>query len=134
MSDKPLNLYQSLGKSLEDYIEVVYDLHQEKGEARISDISTRLSLAKPSVNAAIKKLVSLGLVKHELYGGVDLTDEGKALAGNVRHKHNILLRFLENILGVDHDVAENEACLLEHSISDDTMSKLESFIESVRPQ
>ena len=95
MFDKPLNLYQSLGKSLEDYIEVVYDLHQEKGEARISDISTRLSLAKPSVNAAIKKLVSLGLVKHELYGGVDLTDEGKALAGNVRHKHNILLRFLE---------------------------------------
>lgn len=122
------SLFENLGKSLEDYIEVVYDLHQEIGVARISDISCRLGLAKPSVNAAIKKLVGLGLVTHEPYKNVELTEQGKALAANVRHKHNVLLHFLVDLLKVDSVLAENEACSIEHSISDDTMSKLEDFI------
>lgn len=92
---------RNLGKSLEDYIEAVYDLYQEMGVARISDISTRLGMAKPSVNAAIKRLVALNLVTHERYGNVNLTQDGIKLAANVRHKHNVLLDFLVRLVGVD---------------------------------
>ncbi len=127
--EKSIITERNLGKSLEDYIEAVYDLHKESGQARISDISTRLGMAKPSVNAAIKKLAALGLVKHERYGDVDLTAEGVKLAANVRHKHNVLLDFLVRLVGVDPNIAENEACLIEHSLCDDTMEKLEAFIQ-----
>ena len=120
---------RNLGKSLEDYIEAVYDLHKESGQARVSDISTRLGMAKPSVNAAIKRLSALGLVTHERYGDINLTDEGLKLAANVRHKHNVLLDFLVRLVGVDPNVAENEACSIEHSLCDDTMKKLEEFIK-----
>ena len=120
---------RNLGKSLEDYIEAVYDLHKESGQARVSDISTRLGMAKPSVNAAIKRLSALGLVTHERYGDINLTDEGLKLAANVRHKHNVLLDFLVRLVGVDPNVAENEACSIEHSLFDDTMKKLEEFIK-----
>lgn len=123
---------KSLGKSMEDYIEAVYDLHSECGHVRISDISSRLGIAKPSVNAAIKRLAALGLVTHERYGNVDLTPEGVLLAANVRHKHNVLLDFLVRLVGVDPDIADNEACLIEHSLSDDTMKKLEEFIGRCR--
>lgn len=124
----PNNTFSNLGESLEDYIEVVYDLHNELGIARISDISSRLNLSKPSVNAAIKKLVKLGLVTHEPYKDIELTETGKVFAANVRHKHNVLLHFLVDLLGVNPTLAEKEACSIEHSVSDDTMSKLEAFI------
>ncbi len=127
--ERSIIMEKNLGKSLEDYIEAVYDLHQEQGQARVSDISTRLGIAKPSVNAAIKRLTALNLVTHERYGDVNLTQDGIKLAANVRHKHNVLLDFLVRLVGVDEKVAENEACLIEHSISDDTMDKLETFIQ-----
>ena len=127
--EKSIIMERNLGKSLEDYIEAVYDLHQELGQARVSDISTRLGMAKPSVNAAIKRLVALNLVTHERYGDIDLTDEGMRLAANVRHKHNVLLDFLVRLVGVDPNIAENEACSIEHSLCDDTMNKLEAFIQ-----
>ncbi|MBR6061272.1 MAG: metal-dependent transcriptional regulator [Spirochaetales bacterium] len=126
--EKSIITERNLGKSLEDYIEAVYDLHKEQGQARISDISSRLGMAKPSVNAAIKRLSALGLVTHERYGDVDLTPDGVRLAANVRHKHNVLLDFLVRLIGVDSDIAENEACSIEHSLCDDTMTKLEAFI------
>ena len=127
--ERSIIMERNLGKSLEDYIEAVYDLHKEFGQARVSDISTRLGMAKPSVNAAIKRLSALGLVTHERYGDIDLTDEGLKLAANVRHKHNVLLDFLVRLVGVDPNVAENEACSIEHSLCDDTMEKLENFIK-----
>ena len=127
--EKSIIMERNLGKSLEDYIEAVYDLHQEHGQARVSDISTRLGMAKPSVNAAIKRLVALKLVTHERYGDIDLTDEGMRLAANVRNKHNVLLDFLVRVVGVDPNIAENEACSIEHSLCDDTMNKLEAFIQ-----
>ena len=77
--EKSIITERNLGKSLEDYIEAVYDLHKEQGQARISDISSRLGMAKPSVNAAIKRLSALGLVTHERYGDVDLTPDGVRL-------------------------------------------------------
>ncbi|MBP5706962.1 MAG: metal-dependent transcriptional regulator [Spirochaetales bacterium] len=127
--ERSIIMERNLGKSLEDYIEAVYDLHKESGQARVSDISMRLGMAKPSVNAAIKRLSAFGLVTHERYGDINLTDEGLKLAANVRHKHNVLLDFLVRLVGVDPNVAENEACSIEHSLCDDTMEKLENFIK-----
>ncbi len=115
-------------ESLEDYLEAIMMLG---GNAvRSVDVATRLGVTKASVNKAMNTLVSLGLVTKAPYGSVSLTESGKTTSGVVLHKHLVLRRFLTEVLGVDSETANKEACGIEHNMSDATMAKFEQFIAS----
>ncbi len=120
-----------LGKSLEDYLEAIFLLSKEKNRVRITDIAERLSVRKPSVVSAIKKLEEKGFVVHERYGHVELTDIGKKFAENIYYKHTMLLKFFRDILGVDPEEAEKDACIMEHYLGDSTLAKLAKLVEFI---
>lgn len=118
-----------LTQSQEDYLETILDLVTSKKRATVSDIARRQGVAKPSVVKAIKKLRKMGLVKQEPYSDIALTEEGTELAERVRLRHDILLRFLSDFLGVNPEKAEADACLLEHSLSECTTDRLMAFVD-----
>lgn len=117
--------------SSEDYLEAIYYLNQKQGLVRVTDVADELSVSKPSVNRAIKKLISEELVVHETYSEIKLTEKGFIEAKNVTRVHGILKNFLIDILGVDIEIAEKEACAMEHSICEETVNKLAEYIDKV---
>lgn len=116
--------------SLEDYLEAIYFLNGNEG-VRVTDLALELNISKPSVNRAINTLKNQGLVEHEHYGSLKLTEKGLELAKNVAQRHKILKKFLKSILGVEEKTAEKEACLIEHNLSADTIYKISEYTSKV---
>jgi DtxR family Mn-dependent transcriptional regulator len=87
-----------------------------------------MKFAKASVNQTINKLVEMGYVEHETYGPVMLTETGKKIAIKIKERHKKLRKFLIEVLGVKADIAENDACLMEHVVSPETMDRLTEFL------
>jgi len=122
-----------LSSQMEDYLEAIYHLCHEEGVARVKAIADRLDVTNPSVVGAIRKLKDRNLVVQERYGYVRLTDAGEEIAGAITHKHEVLSKFLEEILGLDRDTASQDACKIEHAVSPETVRRLRAvaeFIES----
>jgi len=119
-----------LSGSLQDYLEAVLNLMEEQGEVRITDLANRMEIAKSSATEAIKTLSALGMIEHERYGPIFLTDLGRAQALAVRDRHELLRRFLVEVLGVEPGIAEKDACMMEHVISPDTVQKLVAFLKT----
>lgn len=117
-----------LSQSLEDYLEMIHMLRVEGGGARVKDIAEALSVKMPSVAKAVQELKKLGLVTQKPYSGVELTDAGEKLAADVLNRHLLLKSFLMR-LGVSEDVADKDACCMEHILSAETLSKIESFVK-----
>lgn len=116
----------SLGESLEDYLETLLILEQS-GKIRCVDVASRMKVSKPSVNKAMNVLKEKGYVLQESYGDIHLTEEGRTIAENVYHRHNTISSFLKDVLGVTPAIADEDACHIEHIISDETFSKMEQF-------
>lgn len=115
--------------SLEDYLEAIYFLYLKNAEVRITDVARELDISKPSVNRAINTLKGQGLVEHEHYGDLKLTEKGLKIACDVAERHKVIKSFLMEKLGVEEETAEREACLIEHNISTDTMDRLRLFMK-----
>lgn len=110
--------------SLEDYLENVLLLEQQAGQARVTDIAEKMKVAKSSVHAALHNLENKGLLIHEKYGNLQLTNEGREMAINIYHRHTSLKKFFMLTLGLDETTAESEACAVEHVLSDETIEKM----------
>ena len=119
---------KKLSPSLEDYLEAVFDLGPP---ARVSSIAKHLDVAKASVTQAVQRLIEKGLVECARYGRVNLTTQGLKSARKVRNRHDTLVTFLEDVLGVPDVVAERDACALEHGLSDETTKRLADYISNV---
>jgi DtxR family Mn-dependent transcriptional regulator len=122
---KKIKSIQNLSASCENYLETIAMLKRKKKYARIGDIASSLNVKSSSVNVAINFLGENGLVIHEKYGYVDLTDQGEKIAFEVQKKHDILYEFLNNLLFIDPEVASKEACAIEHLVAVETVCKLE---------
>ncbi len=120
-----------MSASLEEYLRAIYILIQKCSFARVTDIAKYLNYTKASVNRALKILKSESLVKYENYGNIELTEEGIATAINIIKRHNTLKAFLTEVLEVDKNIAENEAKTMKYSISENTINKLELYIQSI---
>ncbi len=116
-------------QSLEDYLEMVSFLDDE-GDVRVTDVALRLGVSKPSVLTALKTLEDQGLLKHERYKGVRLTAMGKVRAREIRRRHDFLHSFLRDVLGVSSETAEQDACKLEHILSEETFEKMKIMASS----
>ena len=117
--------------SMEDYLETIALLKEEGKPVTVTAISKVMGVKKSSVNWALTKLSVTGLVLHEKYGDVGLTPEGMRIAEDVYHRHQTLRSFLVNLLNVDPEVAEEDACRMEHSLSPTSLERLEKFLEFV---
>ena len=117
---------------MEDYLEAIAQLKEDKGIARVKDISRLLNVRTPSVTGALEALSRNSLVLHEPYGAVTLTPAGRRRARSVRKRHKLLVRFLTDVLRVEDGIALEDACRMEHSLSPQTFRKLTQFIDSVK--
>ena len=120
-------------KSAEDYLETIYKLQKQHGQVRSIDVVAEMHFSKPSVSVAMKKLRESGHVIMDENGLLSLTDEGLAIASRIYERHQILTRMLV-ALGVEEKTAAEEACQLEHDISDGTFEKIKAyFIHNQQP-
>ena len=110
-------------QSLEYYVEMVSFLSYE-GEVRVTDIASRLGVSKPSVLTALKALEEQGLLEHERYRTIHLTEKGMHQAMEIRDRHDFLTSFLRDTLGVSAETAEEDACKMEHILSEETLQKM----------
>lgn len=114
-------------KSLEDYLERIHILLEGQGTARVRDVAEGLHVTMPSVNRAVSELKKLGLVRQKPYGNLELTEEGVVLSGEIHERHQLLRSFLVK-LGVTPEIAEEDACQMEHILSAETISRIEQFV------
>ncbi|OCW57254.1 manganese-binding transcriptional regulator MntR [Hoeflea olei] len=112
---------------LEDYAEMIGDLIEEMGEARITDIAGRMGVAHPTATKAVARLKREGLAVSRPYRGVFLTEEGAALAERVRARHRTVVDLLIAV-GVPPETAEMDAEGLEHHVSDVTLRAFERYL------
>ena len=117
-------------KTLEEYLEVIYLLEKRNDQAKTGEISSELDVKPPSVTEMLRKLEKEGYLEYERYEGVRLTDSGKNIAKNLMESHETIADFLE-IIGLEKEQAELDACELEHLISKKTLRKLKKFIEFI---
>jgi DtxR family Mn-dependent transcriptional regulator len=113
----------------EDYLESIYLLSRENSAVRITDIAKRLGVKKSTSVSMIEKLVDEGYLDHEKYGDVQLTSKGIDRAQEVYRRHLTILSFFKEVLDLPEDVAETDACLVEHHISNQTVQRLLQFME-----
>jgi len=123
---------QRLSPSMEDYLEVIYGLVKQNRVARVRDIADILSVTMPSVTGALKKLSKKELVNYDPHEVITLTPEGEKLAGKLVHTHRSIASFLTDILNIDPEIAEKNACRMEHAIDDVVLTRLIRYIEFVR--
>jgi len=121
-----------LTASMEDYLEAIHVLSQRNQVVRIKDIAKHLGVRMPSVTGAVKSLSGRGLVWHKRYEDVELTAEGEEIAKRIWQRHKQLRDFLIDVLAMPADVAENEACKLEHAMAANTLQRLVKFAEFMR--
>jgi len=114
-----------LSESQQDYLKIVLDLINEKKVARVNDIARRKAVSMPSVTEAMRKLARDGFVYYSAREFVELTPKGLRTAHRLCSKNTFLKNFLVDVLDIDTDMAEKEACELEHHLS---LSTLERFI------
>lgn len=110
----------------EDYTEMIAELIQEIGEARVVDLAKRFGVTSPTVNSIIRRLVRDGLVESKPYRSIFLTNKGKKLAEFCKKRHEIVFDFLIS-LGVNLEIAKNDAEGIEHHVSPETLKVFEQF-------
>jgi DtxR family Mn-dependent transcriptional regulator len=123
---------KKLSSSLEDYLEAILMLQQKHSEVRVSDISQFLSVRKSSVTGALKVLADKGMVVHKRYGKAVLTGEGSRIAEDIAKKHKFLSKFFSSVLGVSAEIAAEDACKIEHTISPEGFERLTKFLEFIK--
>ena len=115
-------------ESREDYLETILLLMKKNGAVRSIDIANELNYSKASISRAVGILKNSGLITVSPSGQISFTEEGYQKASDVYEKHTILKEFLETILKVYSETAEQDACKIEHVISDESYFKLKEFV------
>ena len=123
---------EKVSMSHEDYLEAIVMLGGTTEKAvRSVDIATKLGVSKASVSKALSSLREGGFVVQPYYGDVTLTQDGFDYASKVYERHTLLMAFLTKALGIDAEVAEEEACTMEHAISDESFEHWKDFIKTL---
>lgn len=115
---------------VEDYLEAIYNTHLKKGYVRVKDLAGALSVTCPSVTEMVKKLASIRLITYEKYGGILLTEKGQEIARTVKDRHDTLVRLL-TLAGVPEDIADKDACEIEHHLNPKSLEQLKKLVKTL---
>lgn len=117
-----------LHESAEDYLESILSIKEQKGAVRSIDVVNDLAVSKPSVSVAMKKLRENGYITVDAEGYISLTQSGKEVATSVYDRHKVLTRLFV-ALGVEEEIARQDACKVEHDLSEETFAALKDLSE-----
>lgn len=117
-------------ESAENYLEAILILRKEKGQVRAIDIVNYLGFSKPSVSIAMKQLETNGYIHRDADGHITLTEEGMEIADAIYERHALLTAFFVTI-GVSEGTARDDACKMEHHISQETFEQLKKHLASI---
>jgi DtxR family Mn-dependent transcriptional regulator len=120
---------ETLSSNMEDYLEAIFHISQEKQAARAKDIADRVKVNKSSVTGALRSLSEKGLVNYAPYDIITLTAKGKKVAAEIVRRHTALKEFFVKILLIDQDEAEEASCRVEHAVSKNIIDRLIRFVE-----
>ncbi|MHC5084270.1 MAG: metal-dependent transcriptional regulator [Planctomycetota bacterium] len=126
-----IQVSEKLSASLEDYLEAIYHLTAGQGVARSKDIAEAMAVSRASVTGALRSLSEKELVNYKPYGYITLTKKGQRIARRVAHRHEILTRFFEGLLGAKASTAQAAACRAEHTLGSEITARLMAFIDFV---
>lgn len=112
---------------MEDYLEIIFELVEQKGYATSLDISRYMNVSAASVTKMLKRLDEGGFLEYEKYHGINLTKKGTKIAQDIRQKHGILLEFFE-ILGVSYETANQDIEGIEHHLNPRSIKQLRKFV------
>lgn len=120
---------EDLPEKTQDYLKVVWDLHERTGKkVTLGDVADRMGEKKPTASEAVKKLASRGFVMHEPYQGISLTEKGHDVAMVMVRRHRLIECFLFSKLGYTWDEVHAEAEKLEHAVSDEFISRIDALL------
>lgn len=119
-----------IAQTTEDYLEAIYKILAHKNRARTNDIASRLGVKPSSVTEMLGKLREKGYINYEKYVGATLTDDGREVAKNVSEIHENARKFLE-LLQVPPNQADEDACKIEHNLSEVSIDQLNKFINFI---
>lgn len=114
--------------SMENYLESIFELGQDGQIVRVKDLADKLSVKMASVTGALQNLAKSNLVHYAPYKNIVLTEKGENLARRIHSRHHVITSFLIDVLGIMPDVAEIDACKMEHVLSRETMDGLLKFM------
>lgn len=117
----------NLSASLEDYLELICNLLETSESVKAVELSRKLNVSRASVSEALAKLAEKELILYEGHKGITITEKGLEKAQKVISKHNTLTSFFENTLGLDKEQSANNACKIEHVISDELFERIKLF-------
>ena len=126
-------VHGTLHKAGEDYLEAVLCLEREKGTVRSVDVADWLGYTKPSVSRAVSVLGQAGYLKMDGDRSLHLTPVGRAIGEEIYARHCFFKEFLRD-LGVDEKIAEQDACRMEHDISEESFDCLKTMLEKIRAE
>jgi DtxR family Mn-dependent transcriptional regulator len=108
----------------EQYLKIIFKLTEDGGSAKTTDIASAMDIAPASVTEMLHKLADHGFIKHTAYKGAVLTPKGRRIAKKIARKHRLLERFLSDIVGVKGASGHEQACKMEHALSDEAEHNL----------
>jgi len=121
----------SVYESGEDYLEAILMVSEKKDEVHAIDIVNELGFSKPSVSIALKKLKEQGYITIDEMNHLHLTDSGLGIANKIYERHKILTSILMYV-GVSKETAEEDACKLEHDLSDESWNRIKEYYKKLK--
>ena len=121
-----------LSASLEDYLETILDLEHQHKVARVKDIADKLGVLRGTVSGMLKTLAAKNLIQYEPYSFITLTSKGTRIAKEISRRHAVIKNFLQNILLMDDDKANENACRMEHAMDKEAIDRLVQFIDYIQ--
>ena len=125
-------LQKPLTPTMEDYLEAIFNLGREKRVVRVKDIARRLGVRMPTVTNMLKTLNERKFIDYEKYEYIEITDKGAVVGEEIHRRHRVLRSFLRDILNINNETADVEACKMEHAVSDSTLDRFVDFMEFVQ--
>lgn len=124
-------MVEEFTRAVEDYLVTILQISRDKDIVKNKDIARLLGIAAPSVSEMLERIKSLGLIEHNRYGRVKLTERGLYIAENVEERRKVFMSFL-NLLQVPLKIAEKDAHVLEHSLHEITVKNLVKFLNFLK--
>ncbi len=121
-----------LSPALQDYLEEIFQQVRCHRVARVSAIARSLDVGKPAVTSALKSLAAKDLVHYEAYQFITLTDVGRQIAREITRRHEVLRTFFVEVLGIQPDRAEENACRIEHQVDRTVLDRIGQLSEFIR--
>ncbi len=127
-----MNRKSLYGRRFEDYLEAIYRIEREKGIVRIKDIASALRVKPPSVVEYLDNLARQGYVIYKKREYIKLTKKGEEIAKKVLEKHKAIRKFLKEVLMLPEEIAEEDACFMEHGLSNLTIERIKKLLEFIK--